>query len=701
MTEVASVLDIPSSEGGEPFEVTHEDHLRRIQQLPAPQRLFSGPSTEEVPPLSIPKGVASRISDLVNRRRSNSGSTTSTKSSRTNYRPSKSDNSVSSAAAQSVEGLQSLAVASVETAIASNKTIKTTHHEEAKSGKTWTSKLKRMLAEKKAAIAERVHPIIQKSRSVEEGFYTPRTETSSPSKTGVSTPKRSRSYPNRPASPTQSDLANVLTDDSIRGRFDAVDMLSLGSAHHQQAEPTFSTLAECRKATSTLPSNSFTGASWILTPSRMVALSLGNGKVPPEMILEGFVPGMDDRWSVCIEQRHGRSLVEQPTEAQDGGSPNLPTQQLWNILWGSEPMPANTTDVEKVTSETSDQDPILSLAADCSVPIDIDEETFIVSTRDHLMAIYDMAATPLQRGDFGTALSVFHKLLKGLDVACSQFPFLKGTTYHNIGVIQLWQGDFDGALNSFSRAVEERQGHLPPLHPDTTVSMARKGLALFALDRLDEAKSIWQVALSSRNDLVHAKIRHNLAVLSYRRNDLSGALKQLIQALQIQRSFLDSPVRREGVVLDAALTLSNMGRVYLERCDYDLAAHVYEEALLLQTTVLRKDHSSVLSTLTNVALAHAQNGETQRSINILQGCLRSQQSRYGRQSVPAMETLGLLGILHDRIHQFPDAMRCLAVVKRWQKSHLRSPETSPSYKQTDELISRVEDRIGNDVTIWV
>ena len=94
----------------------------------------------------------------------------------------------------------------------------------------------------------------------------------------------------------------------------------------------------------------------------------------------------------------------------------MPTRQLWSTLWGSEPPPASLLPtLEEIDSAaTSEDDPILDLAAESSVPIDVDEDTFIVSTREHLDAIHAIAAVPLQAGRWEAALRILNKLLVGL-----------------------------------------------------------------------------------------------------------------------------------------------------------------------------------------------------------------------------------------------------------------------------------------------
>ena len=147
-----------------------------------------------------------------------------------------------------------------------------------------------------------------------------------------------------------------------------------------------------------------------------------------------------------------------------------------------------------------------------------------------------------------------------------------------------------------------------------------------------------------------------------------------------------------------------MGKVYLQLSDYDLAFYLYEEALLLLTTIFRKDHDMVLTCLTSLAMAKAQKGELDNALQILQGCLRSQNSRFGVLSRASIETVGLSGFLYARHGDFENALKCLFTVRKWQKSHL--PEKHPALLISKESIRAIEAKLGTNkvstvAKVWV
>ena len=116
------------------------------------------------------------------------------------------------------------------------------------------------------------------------------------------------------------------------------------------------------------------------------------------------------------------------------------------------------------------------------------------------------------------------------------------------------------------------------------MSLVRQGISSFALESFDEAAESFKIALemSPAEDATRAKILNNMGVAHYQREDYSEALKAFTSALEIQRQWLDGPVRRESIVYDASVTLGNMGKVYLQKGDYDLSYFVFEEACLVR-----------------------------------------------------------------------------------------------------------------------
>jgi tetratricopeptide (TPR) repeat protein len=712
------------------MEITHEQHLHNLYMESSS---MSTSLASNKSPASPHRGnnVAKRLTGLMKRhkrtppRSNNSGNnnsnTTDYYSSNASVasRNSRSVASDNLSTTISVEGMMSVGnytIASHDTVKVSNKTGKVEEDETNKMKKRW-DKLKRMMT--KGVKKDGTVPSTDRPRTQSDEFQRKRTEqTRWRAQSEDTVPVRARSAPT-----TRTEQR--MLDQSIRGRLDGLDVLSLGSARYRSLP-----LPEAsRKEGDDFPDFSFAGQPHVHSHKKMVRDMLwsSSGRSPPEMILEGFLPGGDDRWSVRIEPIKTTPDVPPPAaatsssfslcaeappglepadtddyEISDDGSPVMPPHKLWNTLWGSDPPPANMTDLAKVGVDEN-EDPLLNLAAERSIPIDIDEDTFIVTHREHVIAIQDIAALPLAAGRFSSALSIFAKLLKGLQLMEEkELKFLIGSTHHNMGIVYMWDGQFENALKSFTEAVEARKRYLPPNHPDTVVSLVRKGMACFALSMFDAALEALEATMPMipSDSLIRSKVLNSRGVVYYKKGDFSAALRDLTSSLEIQRQWLDSPVRRESIVYDAAITLSNMGKLYLERSDHDLAYYVFEEALLLQTTLFRKDKDIVLESMSNLAIAKAKGGQTKKALQILGACLRTQNKRFGTESTQSIETLGMMAFIYAQQDSNEDALKCYSSVKRWQKTHI--PNDHPSSVKTKERIRVLEEKIGkSSLSMWI
>jgi tetratricopeptide (TPR) repeat protein len=529
---------------------------------------------------------------------------------------------------------------------------------------------------------------------------------------------------------TSSDRVRSQTvhrmDQSIQGRLDGIDVISLGSAqfntHLEENDQ-----KECARSKLA----SVTGQPALLDTAQMIANVLWSscGRALPEIILECFTPG--SRWSVRIEppvtqqqnqtsmpledycfslpsfsthQSNPPSLLQlvssEDYETSEDGSAVMPTSRLWPTLWGADPAPLiGIAPLERVQAD----DPLLTLAAEHSIPIDLDENTFCVSERSHLETIHGFVATALGMGRFETAIAIFEKLLKGIDlIKDANILFLRGSVLHNMGMVYCWQGNFVSALELFHSAVAERKQFLPPGHSDIAVSMVREGMAQFALGRFDEALFCMELALPMmpQDSIVASKVLNNIGACNYMKRDFMTALKDFTRSLEIQRQWLEGSVRRDGIIYDTACVLSNMGKLYLHREDCHLAYYVYEEALLLQTTIFRRDHDLVLASLTSLALTRAQSNQTKNSLQILQSCLRSQTPRFGKESRECVDTIGMMGYLYFDLAAYDDALKCLLTVRRWQKANLASDH--PASVRTIATLTQIEEKGGKSVSnLWV
>ena len=101
-------------------------------------------------------------------------------------------------------------------------------------------------------------------------------------------------------------------------------------------------------------------------------------------------------------------------------------------------------------------------------------------------------------------------------------------------------------------------------------------MANFAFESTFEALKCFEAALAicTSMDNTRAKMLNNIGVARYQLKDYAQALKSFTSALEIQRPWLDGPIRRESILHSASTTLSNIGNVYMRQGDHDLAYFV-------------------------------------------------------------------------------------------------------------------------------
>jgi tetratricopeptide (TPR) repeat protein len=792
----------------ETYEVTHEDYMQNCMDL----RIMTRGSQKS----NHPKGM--RRLAFLNQHR-NTSAVSNNNCTKLHPEPGYYDSSSTRALGDNVsivsdesKSLYAATVASLDTVKVSNKTTQkmddANKHHHGSSRNPW-NKIKRRImganpqksSNTTTAITTIPEPSYhndtsnhgkQQHRFNHRGMLRPnhtsnnnrqRSFTDDPSKQSVNEKRRnhdpkkavSRSFNSRIEEHADLEYQQHLLDDSIRSRFDGMDVMYLGGAQYCTCSSSSSTAGSSLSSSPQESSDNgapwdrpldctFTGQPIHWNTSQIVSeMMWGYGshgtdeEEPREIILEGYVPGMDGRWSVRIEKRP--APTEKPWWRWEGTSPSPPpplqpaassedsfsdelnnnknhrgnkygtsnnnnanssrgrespttttaSYEIWNLLWGPDPVPEdwvhlhqnnnnNMANEKDGTPANKNEDPMMILAVRCSIPVDIDENIFMISSPEHIQAINEMTGLSLVKGDFDSAFRLQGSLLRGVSGLTSEPPpelrFVRGATLHNLGMLHLLKGQFLAARETFQRAVDERKYQLPTGHPDIAVSLIRKAMACFAVGRIDESITALEEALSMApaEHITRAKIMNNLAVLLYHRKDYLSALKLFTKATAIFRRWIEGPVRRETCLLDTAVTLSNMGKIQMERGEYESATAAFEESLVLFSNVLRNDHDIVLSSRLSFAMAKSRTGQWKTALLILQGCLRSQNTRFGSLSAPSTETLGLTGILYARQGDYEEALKCFASVRQWQKDH--NTGHTAAVRRTRECIKAIESKLG-------
>jgi tetratricopeptide (TPR) repeat protein len=265
-------------------------------------------------------------------------------------------------------------------------------------------------------------------------------------------------------------------------------------------------------------------------------------------------------------------------------------------------------------------------------------------------------------------------------------------------------------------------------------------MAYLALESYNDAVKSFEnaLAMTPAENATRAKILNNLGTAHFLLQDVDAALKGFTGALEIQRQWLDGPVRREPIIYDAAVSLGNMGKIYMVNKDYDLAFFVLEEACLvrfiaawlshvftlsllhaaplqtfsvylyafgivrnrqLQMTCFRQDHQLVLLTLGSMALVKAKNCNFKKASQIFDSIRRSQVARFGTESQETVETIGMLAYVKIKEVDFDEALKGLKTVEQWQAVNL--PPSHPAIRMTKGAIIAIEKCMKGTASVWI
>ena len=197
---------------------------------------------------------------------------------------------------------------------------------------------------------------------------------------------------------TQQDDLNISKEEqhhldaAILGRLDGMDVMSLGPAN--------------LSSHTTIPNILLDSFQPKLTPERMVQdlLWVSSGKVPAEMVLEGYLP--KERWILVMDATRPHHVYDGrhspiPSLAcsdDDCGSivtcddGSLPIHLLLTSMWGPDSPPKS----KRRGLNEALHDDILQLVAACPVPIDIDDDTFLIDNVQHLESVHEIASIPLR-----------------------------------------------------------------------------------------------------------------------------------------------------------------------------------------------------------------------------------------------------------------------------------------------------------------
>ena len=184
--------------------------------------------------------------------------------------------------------------------------------------------------------------------------------------------------------------------------------------------------------------------------------------------------------------------------------------------------------------------------------------------------------------------------------------YLAGITAHNLAVVHVLAGETQGVIDLFREAITLKEAAFGADHFEVALSWDELGIQLFANGEFEGALEAFQAAKSvrCRSEATHPSLAmclNNIAACEFQKKNHRAALIALQEALTIQQNSAGS-FKGDLDLLHTATVMSNCG--YLNLClkMYDEARTRFEEALLIQQSVLDDHHRAVRDTLRYVYL---------------------------------------------------------------------------------------------------
>ena len=215
----------------------------------------------------------------------------------------------------------------------------------------------------------------------------------------------------------------------------------------------------------------------------------------------------------------------------------------------------------------------------------------------------------MEAGQFDAALDAFKKDYESQKVhpRRNDNNYLIGISAHNMAVVCLFAGRSDKALVLFREAVALKRAAFGDDHLQVANSLVEIGIQLFAqekfheaMDAFTEAKRIRVNAVGPKHP-VFAMVLNNIACCEFQLGNSLDSLNTFQEAVDIQHDVLGSTARADLDLLHAAITLCNSGYMKLRLKQYDEAQAVFEQALLIQQSVLEDNNNrAIRDTLSNI-----------------------------------------------------------------------------------------------------
>lgn len=221
----------------------------------------------------------------------------------------------------------------------------------------------------------------------------------------------------------------------------------------------------------------------------------------------------------------------------------------------------------------------------------------------------------IKTNQFDSAISDFK-----VDLKAQRAQPLKGTnglmagiTSHNLGVLYVLGGKDDQAIPLFEEAIERKRQEFGADHPEVAISLDEIGIQYFAREQFAHSLAAFNEARRIRakevgGDFHHPKmamVLNNIACCNFHMGQHDHALKALQEAREIVSDSTGTSTKADLDLLHVAIVQCNYAYLLLRGKMYDDARSIFEEALLIQQSVLGDNHRAIRDTLSNIEFTNA------------------------------------------------------------------------------------------------
>ena len=148
-------------------------------------------------------------------------------------------------------------------------------------------------------------------------------------------------------------------------------------------------------------------------------------------------------------------------------------------------------------------------------------------------------------------------------------------------------------------------------HHEVALSWGELGTQLFAKGQFESALAAFRRAYTmelrseaSSSKLEVAMLLNNIACCDFQMGNHVSASHAVAAAREIQQETMGTSAQADLDLLHAAIVLCNSGYLNLALRKYEVARSFFEEALLIQQSVLDESHRAIRDTRSNIEITN-------------------------------------------------------------------------------------------------